>query len=258
MATFRENLYLFTHRILYRSLQGNWSQIGTKKMIEYRKICLTALWILFVQSSTTDVQVDSISHRYTESVYQSLISTQAGDGGDLDVVSAIRSNKHAVPHHPVTSMTTCGKGLYWETEGCVNCPAGTYNPLTGAQNVYDCTACAAGTYSTSTGAKTSSVCTACAANTYSASAGATSPSSCVSCKVLTASSAGATSCSSFLGNIELFAGRHYPGTSGDGGPATTANIGELWDVVLDVARGQVFILDFSVDRLDSLYFNKIR
>jgi hypothetical protein len=135
------------------------------------------------------------------------------------------------------------------------CPAGSWSP-TGST---PCTACAANTYSTSTstGATTSSVCT-CAANTYSTNTGAESSPSCGPCGVLMASAAGATSCSSLLGNIGMFAGRHYPGTSGDGGAATSAFIGEVWDVLSDVARGRVFILDQSIDNYNALGFNKIR
>jgi hypothetical protein len=222
-------------------------------MNEYRKIWRTALWIVlvFVLSCTTDVQVDSANYRYKESAYRPLISTQAGGGGDLDGVSTIRSNKHAVPHHTVItgSMTICDKGHYHIMGGldsiCTECAAGTYNTLTGMQDVSGCIACSAGTYSSSVAATTSSVCTTCAANTYSASIGATSSSSCVPCGVLMASAAGATSCSSLLGNIELFAGGYADGNSGDGGAATSAYLGMTMEVVSDVARGRVFILDQS-------------
>jgi hypothetical protein len=67
----------------------------------------------------------------------------------------------------------------------------------------------------------------------------------VPCGVLMASAAGATSCSSLLGNIELFAGGYDAAASGDGGAATSAGFAGAWDVVSDVARGQVFIMDLS-------------
>jgi hypothetical protein len=141
----------------------------------------------------------------------------------------------------VTSMTTCDKGLYMRMEGpyptCVKCPAGTYNPSTGAQDL--------------------SGCAACAANTYSTSIGATSSSSCVPCGVLMASAAGATSCSSLLGNIELFAGGYDHGSVRSGDAATSAYFGMTLEVVSDVARGRVFILDYSLDSY-SVVTNTIR
>ena len=97
--------------------------------------------------------------------------------------------------------------------------------------------CSPGTARTSGG----SPCTVCSAGTYSAAAGATS---CTACPVGLLAAAGATACAA--GNkITTIAGTlGVVGSSGDGGPATSATIGYLHGVAVDVSSN-VYAADWN-------------
>ena len=106
-----------------------------------------------------------------------------------------------------TCTAACAPGGYMNNGACVNCGAGTYQPVSGATNSSQCLACGAGNYSSTAGSTVCSVCAAgtfkravdvicvsCAAGTYSTGVGATTVGSCNSCPLNSGKLTGATFC----------------------------------------------------------------
>jgi hypothetical protein len=65
------------------------------------------------------------------------------------------------------------------------------------------------------------------------------------------SAPGATSCTTRIGNVDLYAGNYDKtnGAIGDDGPATSARLGSISAVEVDKPRGKVFLLDYGTGKI---------
>ena len=107
-------------------------------------------------------------------------NTGSGGGGANDVLDSGGNGGSGLVLARIPTVCVCPAGTYSSTNGCGNCPTGTYWTGTGALSSGGCAACAAGTYSSSAGVSSAAACTTCAAGTFGFVAGM---SACLSCSV---------------------------------------------------------------------------